>query len=153
MVVGEGAPAGWIVCDTATLGGAAFGRTLRAFATSPEGRGRTYCLAGDLADVPADAQRLAICGQAADAGPDALARFTSLSDVRVLSPNRPDKWLAARSERPFIHVFCGEFAPSCPAEDAEGLTVVPGAANYLPDWPRLAFGPRCGCGPEAKTIK
>lgn len=32
--------------------------------------------------------------------------------------------------------------PACPPEDAEGLTVVTGAADYLPDWPRLAFGPR-----------
>ena len=39
-----------------------------------------------------------------------------------------------------LGVFCGAFAAACPPEDAEGLTVVPGAADYLPDWPRLAFG-------------
>ena len=86
------------------------------------------------------ARRLALCGRSADAGPGALARFAALADVRVLSPNRPADWLAARGEKPFVRVFCGEFAPTCPAEDVDGLTVVPGAADYLPDWPQLAFG-------------
>lgn len=140
LTVGKGSPAGWIVCDEATMGGAAYGRLLRAFARTPEGEGRAYCVARDLAAVPADARRLALCGRWADAGPDSLARFTALSDVRVLSPSRPADWLAARREKPFVRVFCGEFAPACPANDVEGLTVVPGAAGYLPDWPRLAFG-------------
>ena len=140
LTVGEGNPAGWIVGDEATMGGAAYGRLLRAFARTPEGERQAYCIARDLAAVPADARRLALCGRSADAGPGVLARFAALADVRVLSPNRPADWLAARGEKPFVRVFCGEFAPACPAEDAEGLTVVPGAADYLPDWPRLAFG-------------
>ena len=140
MTVGEGPLAGWIVCDEAAMGGAAYGRILRAYARTAEGNARTYCIARDLAAVPADARRIALCGRSADEGPGALARFTALADVRVLSPSRPADWLAARREKPFVRVFCGEFAPSCPAEDAEGLTVVSGAADYLPNWPKLAFG-------------
>ena len=67
-------------------------------------------------------------------------RFASLADVRVLSPNRPSDWLATRREGLRVRVFCGEFASACPTEDVEGLTVVPGAADYLPGWPQLAFG-------------
>ena len=140
MTVGEGPLAGWIVCDEAAMGGAAYGRILRAYARTAEGNARTYCIARDLAAVPADARRIALCGRSADEGPGALARFTALADVRVLSPSRPADWLAERREKPFVRVFCGEFAPSCPAEDAEGLTVVSGAADYLPNWPNLAFG-------------
>ena len=140
LTVGEGRPAGLVVCDEDVMGGAAFGRVLRRFIQTPEGAGRAYCLVRDLSSVPADIRRLSLCGRAADTGPDALTRFTALEDVRVISPNRPEAWLAARGKRPYIRVFCGEFAPTCPAEDVEGLTIVFGAADYLPNWPHLAFG-------------
>lgn len=140
LTVGEGPPDAWVICDEAVMGGAAFGRVLRGFIQTPDGAGRAYGLVHDLSSVPADVRRLSLCGRAADAGPDLLARFTALEDVRVISPNRPEDWLAARGNRPYIRVFCGEFSPNCPAEDAEGLTVVFGAADYLSNWPRLAFG-------------
>ena len=140
LTVGTGRPDDWVVCDEAVMGGAAFGRVLRGFAQTPEGTGRAYGLVRDLSSVPVDVRRLSLCGRAADAGPDLLARFTALEDVRVISPNRPEDWLAARGKKPYIRVFCGEFAPACPAEDVEGLTVVFGAADYLPNWPHLAFG-------------
>ena len=140
LTVGTGRPDAWMVCDEAVMGGAAFGRVLRGFIKTPDGAGRAYGLVHDLSAVPSDVRRLSLCGRAADAGPDALARFTALEDVRVISPNRPEDWLASRGARPYIRVFCGEFSPNCPAEDAEGLTVVFGAADYLPNWPRLAFG-------------
>ena len=143
-------PTGWIVCDAAKMGGPAYGRNLRAFADTPDGRGRAYGLAGNLAAVPKDVRRLTLCGKAADGGPGSLACFASLADLRILSPSHPDEWLAARREKPFIRVFCGEFSPVCPPEDAEGLTVVPGAADYLPDWPRLAFG---NCGPSKDSVE
>lgn len=140
LTVGVGMPVDWIVCDEATMGGAVYGRVLRDFMQAPEGCGRACGIADDVAAVPADVHRLALCGRSADAGPGVLARFTSLEGVRVLSPNRPADWLAARGERPYIRVYCGEFASSCPEEDVDGLTVVPGAADYLPNWPQLAFG-------------
>ena len=141
LVVGEGAPSAWAVCDPAVLGGSAFGRLLRGFAQTPEGQGKAYAFVNDLASVPDDVRHLVLCGQAANVGANALARFAALTDVRVLAPNRPNDWLAARTKMPCIHVFCGEFASTCPEEDSEGLTVVPGAADYLPNWPRLAFTP------------
>ena len=141
LVIGEGAPSAWAVCDPAAMGGPAFGRLLRGFAQTPEGRGRAYGLVDDLAAVPDDVRHLALCGQAAAAGIGALARFGSLADVRVIAPSRPQEWLAARTQMPCIRVFCGAFAANCPEEDVDGLTVVMGAADYLPDWPRLAFAP------------
>ena len=144
LVVGEGAPIAWAVCDPATMGGPAFGRLLRGFAQTSEGRGKTYGLVDDLAAVPDDVHHLALCGRAADFDADALARFSSLTDVRVLAPStrkHTDKWLAARAQLPCIRVVCGEFSAACPEEDVEGLTVVLGAQDYLPDWRRLAFGP------------
>ena len=140
MTVGDGVPDGWIVCDAKTMGGATCGRILRDFMKTPEGSGRAYGLARDLAAVPADVRQLALCGAEADAGPTVLSKFTALADVRVLSPNRPEDWLAARGKQTSVSVFCGEFAQACPADDAEGLTVVPGVAEFLPSWPRLAFG-------------
>jgi hypothetical protein len=70
-----------------------------------------------------------------------LSHFDALSDIRVIAPKKPQEWLAARAQMPCIRVFCGEFAANCPEEDVDGLTVVMGAADYLPDWPRLAFAP------------
>lgn len=140
LTVGKGSPKDWVVYDAETMGGAAFGRLLRAFAQTSDGQGRSYGIACDLEAVPTDARRLALCGRSADAGPRALARFAALTDVRILSPNRPADWLLAHGQRPSIRVFCGEFAPACPAEDVKGLTVISGAAGYLPGWPRLAFG-------------
>lgn len=141
-VLGEGSPSAWVVADPETMGGCAFGRLLRGFAATPEGMGRAYGVARDIEAVPDDVRRLALCGRAADADAGALARFSLLADVRVLSPSHPGKWLAARANAPYdIRVFCGEFAPSCPEDDADGLTVVVGAAEFIPDWPRLAFAP------------
>ena len=141
LVVGKGAPSAWAVCDPATLGGPAFGRLLRSFAQTPEGQGKAYAFVDDLASVPDDVRHLVLCGQAANVKTDALAQFAALTDVRVLAPNRPNDWLAVRAKMPYVRVFCGEFALSCPEEDVDGLTVVSGAADYLPDWPRLAFTP------------
>ena len=144
LTVGTGETAGWLVCDETAMGGAAYGRVLRDVIQTPEGSGRAYCLARELSAVPADVRRLALCGHAADTGPGALSRFTALEDVRVIAPNRPEEWLAAHGNKPYIHVFCGEFASACPVEDVDGLTVVPGAADYLPNWPQLAFGSSSG---------
>ena len=88
----------------------------------------------------ANGEFVVLCGRSADVGSDTLTRFPALADLRVLSPSRPKEWLAARREGKPVRVFCGELAASCPAEDVEGLTVLPGVADYLPDWPRLAFG-------------
>ena len=139
IVVGDGTPSAWAVCDSAAMGGPAFGRHLRGFAQTPEGRRRAYGLASDLAAVPDGVCHLALCGKAANIGAEELSRFGSLSDVRVLAPSHPGDWLAARTRRPGIRVFCGEFAAACPEEDVDGLTIIMGAADYLPDWPRLAF--------------
>ena len=139
IVVGDGTPSAWAVCDPAAIGGPEFGRPLRGFAQTPEGHGRAYGLASDLATVPDDVHHLALCDQAANIKADALSRFGALSDVRVIAPKKPQEWLAARAQMPYIRVFCGEFAKSCPEDDVEGLTVVLGAQDYLPDWPRLAF--------------
>ena len=141
LVVGEGTPSAWAVCDPEILGGPAFGRLLRGFAQTPEGKGKSYAFVDDLAAVPDDVRHLVLCGRAANVKTDALARFVALTDVRVLAPNRPNDWLAAHAKMPYLRVFCGEFAPSCPEEDVDGLIVVPGVADYLPDWPRLAFTP------------
>ena len=141
IVVGDGTPSSWVVCDPAAMGGPAFGRLLRDFAQTPEGRGHVYGLADDLATVPGDVRRLALCGKAANIKSDALSRFVDLSDVRVIAPKKPQEWLAARAQMPYIRVFCGEFAANCPEEDVDGLTVIMGAADYLPNWPRLAFTP------------
>ena len=139
IVVGNGTPSSWVVCDPAAMGGPAFGRLLRGFAQTPEGRGPVYGLADDLATVPDDVRHLALCGKAANIKPDALSRFGALSDIRVIAPKKPQDWLAARAQMPCIRVFCGEFSESCPEDDVEGLNFVAGAADYIPDWPRLAF--------------
>ena len=141
IVVGDGTPSAWVVCDPAAMGGPAFGRLLRGFAQTPEGRERAYGLASDLSAVPDDVRHLALCGKTANVKPDALSRFGALSDVRVIAPSKPKEWLAARAQIAGIRVFCGEFSESCPEDDVEGLTVVLGAQDYLPDWPRLAFAP------------
>ena len=141
IVVGDGTPTAWVVCDPMSMGGPAFGRNLRGFAQTPEGRGRAYGLASDLTAVPDDVRHLALCGKTANVKPDALSRFGTLSDLRVIAPSKPQEWLAVRAQMPGIRVFCGEFSKACPEDDVEGLTVVLGAQDYLPDWPRLAFLP------------
>jgi len=139
LVVGRDEPSAWVVCDSVVMGERAHGRLLRMFANTREGHGISCGMVDDLAALPGDVRHLALCGKAADAGPSALAQFASLADVRVISPSSPREWLSARAKMPYIRVFCGEFSPSCPEEDAEGLTVVVGAAEYLPGWPRIAF--------------
>ena len=137
IVLGEGLPSIWIVADPEAMGGCAFGRLLRSFAMTSEGRGRAYGVVRDIAAVPDNVRQIALCGRAADVDVGTLVRFASLAEVRVISPRHPGKWLAERAKAPYnIRVFCGEFASSCPEEDADGLTIVDGAAEFIPDWPR-----------------
>ena len=132
-VLGEGLPSIWVVADPEAMGGCAFGRVLRSFAMTSEGYGHAYGVVRDIAAVPDDVRHIALCGRAADVGAGALARFSSLVEVRVISPRHPGKWLAARAKTPCnIRVFCGEFTSSCPEDDVDGLTVVDGVAEFIP---------------------
>ena len=131
-------PTQWAVFDSATMGGETFGRALRAFAAEDQNADKSYGIAADIDAVPDSARRLAICGRAARA-PIPLERFRRLRELRILSPEDPAAWCRLPAPCP-VEVFCGDLSPSCPMEDVKGLTVVPGASVYLPDWPRLAFG-------------
>ena len=141
VILGSGEPTDWIVFDGKTMGGNTYGRALRAFAMSPEGSGRCFCVAADLSCVPRTVRRLALCGRSADGGPAILDQFRELDEVRVLSPSRPTAWLGSGDgrRRPAMRIICGDLSPHCPADDVQGLTAVPGAGEYLPGWPELAF--------------
>ncbi|MBO4447929.1 MAG: hypothetical protein J5807_00390, partial [Kiritimatiellae bacterium] len=139
-----------VVVDPEAMGGPAFGRILRGFMAKSEGC--AYGMAQSLAAVPDDVRHLALCGRAADVGAEGLARFSALDDVRLISPRHPKKWLAARAKTPCIRVFCGEFSRFFPEGDAEGLTVVGGAAEFIPDWPRLALSVDVGSGTTGQTV-
>lgn len=136
-----GLPHSWIVSDAGALGGASFGRVLRAWA---KGACDIYGIADSVEAVPDCARHLTLCGKAAMLEPSELARFAHLEDVCVLSPEKPDGWLAAKIGSKTCHVVCGEFSASCPADDYPNLTVLPGVGDYIPDWPRYAFGLRGG---------
>ena len=139
IVVGADEPPAWIVFDDTTMGGPTYGRTLRGFLRTPEGRDRSIGIATQLDAVPKDVRHLILCGAAAGQTAEPLRAFPQLETVRVLSPKDPRKWLSFRKTRPDIQVFCGELSPTCPPEDLPGLKTIPGAGDYLPTWPRLAF--------------
>lgn len=141
IVLGGCAPVDWIVFDAATMGGATYGRALRRFALNPQPSPSPYGVAYGISAVPKNVQRLALCGAAANEGPALLEAFPNLSEVRVLSPRKPRAWLAPNvGGKAPIRVICGELSPSCLPEDIAGLKTIPGASDYLPEWPRIAFG-------------
>lgn len=133
---GLAVPTAWLVADPTVLGGEAYGRILRAAA--PNLAGTDWGIADTLEAVPDDVNRLTLCGASADEGPALLNRFMQLKEVQVLSPAHPQDWLASNGVP--VRVCCGEFAANCPAEDHPRLTVVTGVRDFLPTWPRLAFG-------------
>ena len=139
IIVGADEPAAWIVFDDTTMGGSTYGRALRDFLRTPEGTGRSVGIASQLDAVPKDVRHLILCGAAAGQTTEPLRAFPRLETVRVLSPKDPRKWLSFRKTRPDIQVFCGELSPNCPPEDLPGLKTIPGARDYLPNWPRLAL--------------
>ena len=147
IVLGGGEPTEWIVFDSVTMGGETYGRALRKFALSRQSGDTAYGVAYGISAVPRNVRRLALCGAAADEGPASLAGFPEVTEVRVLSPKKPRAWLTQLTTHNsqltttnYHHVFCGELSPSCPPEDIAGLKTIPGASDYLPEWPRLAFG-------------
>ncbi len=142
-----GLPFAWIVYDAGTLGGPSFGRVLRAWAKESCD---IYGIADSVEAVPDCVRHLTLCGKAAVPGPSELARFPHLEGVCVLSPEKPDRWLAAKIGSKPCHVVCGEFAAGCPVDDHPNLTVLPGVGDYIPDWPRYAFGLRGGVRCEGK---
>lgn len=136
-----GLPHSWIVYDAGSLGGPSFGRVLRAWAKDACD---VYGIADSMESVPGCVRHLTLCGKAAILESSELARFAHLEDVCVLSPEKPDRWLAAKIGSKPCHVVCGEFAAGCPVDDHPNLTVLPGVGDYIPDWPRYAFGLRGG---------
>ena len=136
LTYGEGRPETWIVRDLMVMGGGAYGRALRHYAQQTTNV--TCGVVSELLDVPPDVRRLVLCGSAADVSVERLADFGALEEVRVLSPNSPERWLGATSSVP-IRVFCGEFDARCPAADHPRLRVVDGNGAYLTHWPKLAF--------------
>ena len=138
ITVGENEPAAWIVFDDTVMGGPTYGRALRDFLQKPEGRGRTIGIAIHLDAVPKDTRHLILCGAAARTA-EPLRAFPQIETLRVLSPKDPRKWLSLRETVPDTQVFCGEFSPNCPTEDVPGLKTIPGAGDYLPNWPHLAL--------------
>lgn len=140
LVVGPGTPSRWIVYDAATMGGDAYGRALRRWISETPDATNAVGIVFSRDTVPADAQRIVLCGKAASEDARvALARVGREKEIRILSPPRPELWLNA--DDPDVRVFAGELSPSCPPDDHPRLTVVTGRADYLPEWPRLAFGP------------
>jgi hypothetical protein len=139
IVLGAGVPRSWAVLDAAVVG-MAYGHALREFALSSNVVDRAWGVAESVDAVPDDAERLALCGRSAGCGPAALSRFAALKDVRVLSPPNPSAWIAAKPDGVQVKVFCGDLSARCPADVPSGFVVVPGAADFLPSWPSLAFG-------------
>lgn len=134
LVVGSGQPVGWIVLNGAVMGGGGYGRRLRAHAAGrPDA---AYGVARSLADVPADVERLAVCGETRELAAR-LPQFARLKSLRILSPADLNVRIASKGLD--VKAFIGEFAPNCPPDDRPGLAVVPGCGLYLPDWPAYAF--------------
>ena len=148
ITVGNTTPSQWIVFDSTTMGGKSYGRALRSFMATTAGTGRSFGIAKTLAAVPNDVRHLALCGVSADAKNDSLKRFRRLEELRVLSPKNPSSWLTESNPKtstlnfqPSTHiaVICGDLSSNCPPDDAPNLKIVPGAGDYLPTWPQLAF--------------
>ena len=139
ITIGKEEPTAWIVFDSKTMGGQTYGRALRAFLQTDEGKGRSIGVAAKLSAVPKDVRRLVLCGASADGGAAVLRPFDRLAEVRILSPTNPLEWLTAGNTNPPIQVICGDLSPNCPLTDAPGLKTVPGAGDFLPAWPQLAF--------------
>jgi len=138
ITVGGSEPTTWIVFDDTVMGGPTYGRALRDFLQTPEGKGQTIGIASQLDAVPKDVRHLILCGAGARTA-EPLRAFPQVETVRVLSPKDPRKWLSLRKTVPDLHVFCGELSPNCPTDDLPGLKTIPGAGDYLPTWPRLAL--------------
>ena len=132
LYFGKGRPQTWIVKDLSVMGGGAYGRSLRLYAQ--QATNVTCGIVSELSDVPPNVRRLVLCGAAADVGMERLADFSRLEEIRVLSPNSPERWLAVTSSVP-IRVFCGEFDVRCPSADHPSLRIVDGNGAYLTRWP------------------
>ena len=149
LLFGKGRPQTWIVKDLSVVGGAAYGRALRLYAQ--QATNVTCGIASELSDVPSDVRTLVLCGAAADVGVERLACFDKLKELRVLSPQSPETWLAATSAVP-IRVFCGEFNPRCPSADHPRLCVVNGNGVFLTQWPKLALSREVSGGKTVREV-
>lgn len=149
LTYGTRRPETWIVSDLKVMGGGAYGRALRLYAQQTT---NVACgVVSELSFVPADVRRLVLCGKASEVGPERLGAFGSLEEMRVLSPSRPDVWLAATSSVS-IRVFCGEFDVRCPSVAHPRLRVVDGNGAFLTHWPAHALSPWAVCAPRRTSV-
>ena len=140
LIVGDGSPKSWIVYDAEALGGGSYGRTLRKWMRTDQTAPSAVGIVSRLEDIPEEAESVVICGAAASKkAAEKIAAAAVRRQIRVLSPPDPEMWLGFSALQ--ASVYCGEFSPSCPFDDRPGLIAVPNCGQYLPEWPRLAFGP------------
>lgn len=139
LTIGNGKCVKWLIHDDRAIGTveSGFGRTLRAWYGKQGGKTGAVGIAFSPAALPADAERIVLCGAAAKT--NALSSLSGdAKEIRVLSPADPDSWL--RLKNPKVRIYCGELSGNLPAEEDDAAILVPGDGDHLTDWPRLAFG-------------
>ncbi len=134
VALGSGEPAVWVVRDGVSMGGEACGRDLRG-----HGCKRPTAVVETLAMVPDSVETLVI-GGAASTHVEELRRFTQLRRLVVLSPTEDVDWHRHIVPSARVLVCHGELSSNCPDDESAECAILPGLGEYLPIWPRFAYG-------------
>ena len=139
LTIGNGKCVKWLVHDNHAIGTieSGFGRSLRSWYAKQGEKTGAVGIAFDQTSLPADAERVILCGNTAKTGtlpslPD------SVKEIRVLSPTDPDSWLQLKNAK--VHIYCGELSDNQPTAEDDTVTFISGDGDHLSEWPRLAFG-------------
>ena len=139
LTIGNGGCVKWLVHDDQTIGTveSGYGRALRAWYEKHEGKTGAAGIVFTPASLPANAERVILCGANAKTG--ILKSIPeSVKEIRVLSPADPDSWLHLKNAK--VRIYCGELADNQPMSEDDAVTFIPGDGDHLTEWPRLAFG-------------
>lgn len=125
--VGRTTPLFWLVPDLKVLGGEMYPREMREFLVDHPMV--SFVIAQDARQIPDEAEVVVVCGEADDAGRRGLRKTI------WLSPKRTD----VKPGKTQLVVIGALSTASVEYGDRDGVIIVEGSGDYIPDWLRLLY--------------
>ena len=137
--VGSNSPLFWLVPDSKVLGGEMYSREIREFLIDHPTV--SFVIVQDARQIPDDVEVVVVCGESDDAGRRGRQKTI------WLSPKRTD----VEPGKTQLVVIGALSIASVEYGDQDGVIIVEGAGDYIPDWLRLLYSNVRNSAPQGKA--
>lgn len=137
--IGRTSPLFWLVPDSRVLGGEMYPREIREFLIDRSAV--SFVIVQDARQIPNDADVVVVCGEADDAGRRGRRKTIWLSPRRTdVEPGKTQLVVIGA-----LSIAAAEYG------DQDGVIIVEGSGDYIPDWLRLLYSNARSSVPQEKA--